>query len=138
MADTRKVYRKMLCGFPGLVVPPESFSMAGFAGQCFSQIKYLSEFTSRFFTEDKQLTLFFSSSFLGILNTLFFSASPAKYGDRNISRALNAREKNIWISWSAIYKKTHLNAPKTLIIHKNEHSVKRTSSRTPSFYTRPT
>ena len=63
---------KMLDGFTGLVVPPGSFSMEGFAGQCFSQIKYLSEFTSRFFTEDKQLTLFFSSSFLGILNALFF------------------------------------------------------------------
>ena len=58
---------KMLDGFAGLVVPPGSFSMEGFAGQCFSQITYLTAFISKFFTGDRTDNhLLLSSSFLGI------------------------------------------------------------------------
>ena len=47
----------------------------------------------------------------GFTNTLFFLASPAKHGHRNTSRALNAREKKIWVSWSAIHKNDTLKCP---------------------------
>lgn len=71
------------------------------------------------------------------MNTLFFRVFTAKYCHPNISPAWRLESITCTLCvWAVIHKNIHLKYAKTVVMHQNEHSVKRTDSRMPCFCAR--